>query len=95
MAEALCAAHASEYGLPVRVLRRTQTFGPGLALDDARVRPAGAKRGRGPRHRAAHRGAEREQLPGEADLDTVELQGLGRRPTVGLEGMYRRMTAVR
>jgi hypothetical protein len=28
-------------------------------------------------------------------LDTVELQGLGRRPTGGLEGMYRRMTAVR
>jgi hypothetical protein len=78
-----------------QVLRPTQTFGPGVALDDAPCSPGSRAGGRGPRHRAAHRGAEREQLPGETDLDTVELQGLGRRPTVGLEGMYRRMTAVR
>jgi UDP-glucuronate decarboxylase len=37
MAEALCAAYASEYGVPAKVLRLTQTFGPGVALDDARV----------------------------------------------------------
>jgi nucleoside-diphosphate-sugar epimerase len=28
------------------------------------------------------------------DLDTSKLQALGWRPTVGLEEMYRRMTAV-
>ena len=37
MAEALCAAYASQYGVPAKVLRLTQTFGPGVAPDDGRV----------------------------------------------------------
>ncbi|GAA2721788.1 NAD-dependent epimerase/dehydratase family protein [Cellulomonas aerilata] len=37
MAEALCAAYATEYGVPATVVRLAQTFGPGFALDDARV----------------------------------------------------------
>ena len=35
--ESLCAAYASEYGLPTNVLRLTQTFGPGVKYDDGRV----------------------------------------------------------
>jgi nucleoside-diphosphate-sugar epimerase len=37
MAEALCAAYASEYGLSVVSLRLAQTFGPGVAYNDNRV----------------------------------------------------------
>ena len=37
LCEALCAAYFSEYGLPVNVLRLTQTFGPGVRQDDQRV----------------------------------------------------------
>lgn len=37
MAETLCAAYASEYGVPVKILRLTQTFGPGVSYDDGRV----------------------------------------------------------
>lgn len=35
--ESLCAAYASEYGVPTRVLRLTQTFGPGINYNDSRV----------------------------------------------------------
>lgn len=37
MAECLCAAYASEYGVPVKIARLTQTFGPGVQYDDGRV----------------------------------------------------------
>lgn len=37
MAEALCAAYASEHGVPAKVVRLAQTFGPGVALEDSRV----------------------------------------------------------
>lgn len=37
MAECLCAAYASEYGIPVKVARLSQTFGPGVAYNDGRV----------------------------------------------------------
>ena len=35
--EALCAAYAGQFGVPAKVIRLTQTFGPGVAYDDARV----------------------------------------------------------
>lgn len=35
--ESLCAAYASEYGVHTRVLRLTQTFGPGVSYNDGRV----------------------------------------------------------
>lgn len=35
--EALSAAYASQYGVDVKVVRLTQTFGPGVAADDGRV----------------------------------------------------------
>lgn len=37
LCEALCAAYHIEYGIPARVLRLTQTFGPGVEYDDPRV----------------------------------------------------------
>lgn len=37
MAEALCAAYAAQHGVPAKVLRLTQTFGPGVDRDDRRV----------------------------------------------------------
>ena len=37
LCEAMCAAYCSEYGVPVKVLRLTQTFGPGVSYDDGRV----------------------------------------------------------
>lgn len=37
MVENLCVAYASEYGVPVKIVRLTQTFGPGVLADDARV----------------------------------------------------------
>lgn len=37
MCESLCAAYAGEYGVPVKVLRLTQTFGPGVNYQDKRV----------------------------------------------------------
>lgn len=37
LCESLCAAFASEYGVPACILRLAQTFGPGVAQDDARV----------------------------------------------------------
>ena len=35
--ESLCAAYASEYDLPAKVVRLTQTFGPGVEYNDGRV----------------------------------------------------------
>ncbi len=37
LCEAMCTAYCSEYKVPARVLRLTQTFGPGVAYDDSRV----------------------------------------------------------
>jgi nucleoside-diphosphate-sugar epimerase len=37
MAEAMCAAYAQDLGVHAKVLRLTQTFGPGVAHDDGRV----------------------------------------------------------
>lgn len=37
MAEALCAAYAAQHGVPAKILRLTQTFGPGVDRDDRRV----------------------------------------------------------
>lgn len=36
-AEFLCTAYAVEYGIPVKIARLTQTFGPGVSKDDNRV----------------------------------------------------------
>jgi len=160
MAEALCAGYAAELGVHAKVLRLTQTFGPGVAYDDGRVfaslgrsalegrdivlHTAGETersylytadavtailtvllRGRdGQAYNAANEdtycsiramaelvartsgpapvGVRVELQDGERlgyaptlkmDLDTSRLQALGWRPTVGLEEMYRRMTA--
>src|SRR3712207_8811157 len=37
MAENLCYAYFSEYGVPVRMVRLCQTFGPGVPESDGRV----------------------------------------------------------
>ena len=37
MCESLCASYASEYHVPAKVVRLTQTFGPGVAYQDGRV----------------------------------------------------------
>ena len=37
MVENLCVAYHYEYGVPVKIARLTQTFGPGVAADDNRV----------------------------------------------------------
>ena len=37
MAECMCASYASEYGVPVKMARLSQTFGPGVAYEDGRV----------------------------------------------------------
>lgn len=37
MVECLCASYASEYSVPVKIVRLTQTFGPGVAYNDGRV----------------------------------------------------------
>lgn len=37
LCESLCAAYFSEYCVPVRVVRLTQTFGPGVGYNDPRV----------------------------------------------------------
>lgn len=37
MVECLCVSYASEYGVPVKIVRLTQTFGPGVAYNDGRV----------------------------------------------------------
>lgn len=35
--ENLCASYSSEYGVPTKIVRLTQTFGPGVRYDDSRV----------------------------------------------------------
>lgn len=37
MVECLCASHASEYGVPVKIARLSQTFGAGVDYNDGRV----------------------------------------------------------
>lgn len=37
MCECLCSSYASEYEVPAKVVRLTQTFGPGVRYDDGRV----------------------------------------------------------
>ena len=37
LAESLCAAYAAQYGIPVKICRLTQTFGPGASPTDNRV----------------------------------------------------------
>lgn len=37
MCESLCVSFASEYGVPVKIVRLTQTFGPGVQYHDDRV----------------------------------------------------------
>lgn len=37
MCENICVSYGKEYGLPVRILRLTQTFGPGVEYNDGRV----------------------------------------------------------
>lgn len=37
MVECLCVSYASEYGIPVKIARLSQTFGAGVAYDDGRV----------------------------------------------------------
>lgn len=161
MAEAMCAAYAAELGVHARVLRLTQTFGPGVAYYDGRVFASFARSALEGRDIVLHTAGETERSylytadavtailivllrgqDGQAynaanedtycsiramaelvartcgpapvtvrveprdsaglgyaptlkmDLDTAKLQGLGWRPTVGLEEMYQRMVAV-
>lgn len=37
MCECLCASYAEEYNVPVKMVRLSQTFGPGIAYNDTRV----------------------------------------------------------
>ncbi len=37
LCESLCVAYQSQYGVPVKIVRLTQTFGEGVAYDDKRV----------------------------------------------------------
>lgn len=37
LCESLCRSYASEYGVPAKVVRLTQTFGPGVEYNDGRV----------------------------------------------------------
>lgn len=37
MVECLCVAYAKQYGVPTKIARLTQTFGPGISHDDNRV----------------------------------------------------------
>ena len=37
LCESLCSAYASEYGVPAKVVRLTQTFGVGVSYNDGRV----------------------------------------------------------
>lgn len=159
LAETLCAAYASEFAVPVKVARLSQTFGAGVRYDDGRVfaefmrcalegRPISLHsegrttrtycytadalaailfilvRGRaGEAYNVANEGARasiaemaevasralaegrvsvRREVPDNyaelgynpemlVCLDATKLRGLGWRPTVGLEEMFRRM----
>ncbi len=37
LGESLCCSYCSEYGVPVKIARLTQTFGPGVGYEDGRV----------------------------------------------------------
>lgn len=37
MSESICCAYASEYGIPAKICRLTQTFGPGVNYNDQRI----------------------------------------------------------
>ena len=37
MVECLCASYVKEYGVPIKIARLSQTFGPGIEYDDGRV----------------------------------------------------------
>lgn len=37
MCEAMCCAYAKEYGVPTKIIRLTQTFGPGVNYNDNRI----------------------------------------------------------
>ena len=37
MCECLCSSYCEEYGVPAKILRLTQTFGPGVSYEDTRV----------------------------------------------------------
>ena len=37
LCESLCNAYFSEYGIPAKIVRLTQTFGPGVEYDDGRI----------------------------------------------------------
>ena len=37
LCEAMCCAYAKEYAVPAKIVRLTQTFGPGVRYDDSRV----------------------------------------------------------
>ncbi|MGN0709028.1 MAG: NAD-dependent epimerase/dehydratase family protein, partial [Anaerovoracaceae bacterium] len=37
LAECLCASYADEYGVPAKIIRLSQTFGPGVKYSDGRV----------------------------------------------------------
>lgn len=64
MAEAMVAGDVTQFGLPGKVVRLAQTFGPGVTSDERRVF---ADFGRcvveGPGHRPPHDGRLRPQLP--------------------------------
>lgn len=37
LAEAMCCAYAKEYSVPTRIIRLTQTYGPGISKEDTRI----------------------------------------------------------
>lgn len=37
MIECMCVSYGSEYGVPVKIVRLSQTFGPGVSYEDGRV----------------------------------------------------------
>lgn len=37
MCESICSSYSSEYGVPAKIVRLTQTFGPGVKYNDGRV----------------------------------------------------------
>ncbi len=61
MAEAMCAGYAAELGVHAKVLRLTQTFGPGVAYDDGRVFASFARSAREGRDIVLHTAGETER----------------------------------